>query len=78
MAASLLLPLTAGAHTVPAHCHSYSHGITGDGFGWYHSTTRYSVPDSNGYYRNWHKHYTYLAAKHAYVFQHSSNSYCLW
>jgi hypothetical protein len=61
----------AGAHTLAPHAHT--HGIQADGGGWYHSSTKYSC--DGDWIRTWHKHYTYLAAKRAYVLQHYSNSY---
>lgn len=62
---------SAGAHTVPVHAHS--HGIQSDGGGWYHSSTKYGC--DGDWIRTWHRHYTYLAAKKAFMYQHSSNTY---
>jgi hypothetical protein len=63
-------PTTAVAHTGTAHLHLTSHGIVGDGGGWYHKSTVGSC--AGGQVPVVHKHYTYLAAKHAYIYKHST------
>lgn len=66
------------AHTTSPHMHNSSHGIVGDGGGWYHSSVPYACATSGqheGWKRTVHRHYTYLAEKRAFVFKHSTESF---
>lgn len=63
-------PTAVVAHTnAGIHTHIVSHGIVGDGGGWYHSSTVGNC--AGGWIPTLNKHYTYLAAKQMHVWQHT-------
>jgi hypothetical protein len=66
----LAAPMAALAHTGTAHLHLTSHGIVGDGGGWYHKSVVGGC--AGGQVPVVHKHYTYLASKRMYVYKHST------